>query len=73
MPKEGEIVLCKVTKIFHSSVFANLVEYGDFSSGMIHISEIAPGRIRNLRDYVKVGKQIVCVIFFCVDILSTKI
>jgi translation initiation factor 2 subunit 1 len=27
---------------------------------MIHISEIAPGRIRNIRDYVKEGKFIVC-------------
>ncbi|MBT4604251.1 S1 RNA-binding domain-containing protein [archaeon] len=59
--KEGEIVLCKVTKIFHSSVFAEIIEHGN-KSGMIHISEIAPGRIRNLRDYVKEGKQIICVI-----------
>ena len=27
---------------------------------MIHISEIAPGRIRNLRDYVKEDRRIVC-------------
>ena len=60
LPDEGEIVLCRVTKIFPNSVFAQMVEYGD--SGMIHISEIAPGRIRNLREYVKVGKQIVCVV-----------
>lgn len=58
--KEGDVVLCKVTKIFHSSVFADLLEYG--TSGMIHISEIAPGRIRNLRDYVKEDKQIICVV-----------
>jgi len=57
-PGENEIVLCKVTKIFPNSVFVELLEYRD--SGMIHISEISPGRIRNLRDYVKVGKQIVC-------------
>ena len=59
-PEEGEIVLCRVTKIFPNSVFAQMLEYKD--SGMIHISEIAPGRIRNLREYVKVGKQIVCVV-----------
>ena len=58
--KEGDIVLCKVTKILHSSVFADLLEFG--TSGMIHISEIAPGRIRNLRDYVKEDKQIICVV-----------
>ena len=60
LPDEGEIVLCRVTKIFPNSVFAQMVEYSD--SGMIHISEIAPGRMRNLREYVKVGKQIVCVV-----------
>ncbi len=60
LPEEGEIVLCRVTKIFPNSVFAQMVEYND--AGMIHISEIAPGRIRNLREYVKIGKQIVCVV-----------
>ena len=58
LPEEDEIVLCKVTKIFPNSVFADLLEYKD--SGMIHISEISPGRIRNIRDYVSVGRQIVC-------------
>jgi len=57
-PEEGEIVLCKVTKIFPNSVFVELTEYN--KPGMIHISEISPGRIRNLRDYVVVNKQIVC-------------
>ena len=58
IPEEDEIVLCKVTKIFPSSVFVDLLEYGH--GGMVHISEIAPGRIRNLRDYVSDGRQIVC-------------
>jgi translation initiation factor 2 subunit 1 len=57
-PEEDEIVLCKVTKIFPNSVFVELLEYG--KPGMIHISEVSPGRIRNLRDYVSVGRQIVC-------------
>lgn len=58
LPEEDEIVLCKVTKIFPNSVFVDLPEYNH--AGMIHISEISPGRIRNLRDYVSVGRQIVC-------------
>ncbi|MFQ5474450.1 MAG: translation initiation factor IF-2 subunit alpha [Candidatus Nanoarchaeia archaeon] len=58
MPDEGDIVLCTVTKIYPTSVFAVLDEYE--KTGMIHISEISPGRIRNLHDYVKVGKKIVC-------------
>lgn len=59
MPEEGEVVMCKITKIHYNSVFADLNEYLN-KSGMIHISEIAPGRIRNIRDYVKEGKMVVC-------------
>ncbi|MBI2666658.1 S1 RNA-binding domain-containing protein [Candidatus Woesearchaeota archaeon] len=58
LPEENEIVLCKVSKIFPNSVFVDILEYGN--SGLIHISEIAPGRIRNLREYVTPDRQIVC-------------
>ncbi|MEM3126531.1 MAG: S1 RNA-binding domain-containing protein [Candidatus Woesearchaeota archaeon] len=57
-PVEEEIVLVTVTKILPSSVFVELDEYE--KSGLIHISEIAAGRIRNIRDYVVEGKKIVC-------------
>ena len=59
MPEQGEIVVCTVTKILYHSVFAKLDNY-KHREGMIHISEISPGRIRNIRDYVKEGKKIVC-------------
>ena len=58
IPEEDEIVFCKVTKIFPNSVFVDLLEYRQ--QGMIHISEISPGRIRNLRDFVSVDREIVC-------------
>lgn len=58
LPEEGEIIFCQVTKIYPNSVFVKLLEYND--SGMIHISEVSPGRIRNLRDYVSIGRQVVC-------------
>lgn len=57
-PEEDDLVLCKVTKIFPNSVFVELLEYD--KQGMVHISEIAAGRIRNLRDYVSPGREIVC-------------
>lgn len=57
-PEEDELVMCTVTKVQFHSVFANLDDYG--KSGMIHISEVSPGRIRNIRDYVKEGKKVVC-------------
>ena len=57
-PEEDELVMCTVTKVQFHSVFANLDEYD--KSGMIHISEVSPGRIRNIRDFVKEGKKVVC-------------
>ncbi len=58
LPQEDELVLCTVTAVQYHSVFCSLDEYG--KTGMIHISEVAPGRIRNIRDFVKEGKKIVC-------------
>ncbi len=57
-PEDSELVLCTVTSVQHHSVFAILEEYG--INGMIHISEVSPGRIRNIRDFVKEGKVVVC-------------
>ena len=57
-PAEGEIVLCTVKRIQKTTVFVELDEYP--KEGIIHISEIAPGRIRTISDYVREGKKIVC-------------
>ena len=58
-PEVGDLVLTTVKKILPHSVFVDLDEYEGIE-GMIHISEISPGRIRTVRDYVKEGKKIVC-------------
>ncbi|MBR9703296.1 S1 RNA-binding domain-containing protein [Candidatus Woesearchaeota archaeon] len=58
MPEENELVICTVTNVHYNSVFCKLDEYG--KSGMIHISEVSPGRIRNIRDYVQEGKKVIC-------------
>ena len=57
-PEEGELVLCSVTKVQSHSVFVRLDEFE--KGGMIHISEVSPGRIRNIRDFVKEDKVVVC-------------
>lgn len=57
-PENDELVLCTVTAVQHNCVFAVLDEYN--RQGMIHISEISPGRIRNIRDFVVEGRKIVC-------------
>ena len=58
-PEEDDIVLCTVTKVQRHGVFARLDEFEN-ASGLIHISEIAPGRIRNIREFVAEGKVVVC-------------
>ncbi|MCX6748950.1 MAG: S1 RNA-binding domain-containing protein [Candidatus Pacearchaeota archaeon] len=55
--KEGEVVLCTVKSIVGTTVFVTM---GGEGEGSIVMSEIAPGRIRNLREYVVPGKKIVC-------------
>lgn len=57
-PEENEIVICTVTKIQHHSIFCRLDEYD--KSGMLHISELSSGRVRNVGEYVKEGKTIIC-------------
>ena len=58
-PGIDEIIIGTVKRVTPHSVFIELDEYTNIE-GMIHISEIAPGRIRNIRDYVKEGKKIIC-------------
>ena len=58
LPVVDDLVLCTVTNIQFHSVFVKLDEFD--VSGMIHISEVSPGRIKNLREFVQEGKKIVC-------------
>lgn len=57
MVEEGDIVLCTVEKIEGTTVFVTLQ---NGTRGTIIMSEIAPGRIRNIREYVIPNKKIVC-------------
>jgi translation initiation factor 2 alpha subunit (eIF-2alpha) len=56
--KIDEIVLCTVTKIEGTTVFVSIEECP--LKGTIFFSEIAAGRIRNIREYVVPNKKIVC-------------
>lgn len=53
----GDVVLCTVERIAGTMVFVKIDGNGE---GSIILSEIAPGRIRNLRNYVVPKKKIVC-------------
>jgi translation initiation factor 2 alpha subunit (eIF-2alpha) len=54
----GDLVLCTVDRIMGTAVFVKIE--GRNIEGEIVMSEIAPGRIRNIRDYVVPKKKIVC-------------
>ena len=55
--KEEDLVFCTVKKIEKTNVFVDIDPSG---SGSIVMSEIAAGRIRNLREYISPNKKIVC-------------
>lgn len=55
--QEGDLVLCTVESVSGTVVFVNLP---DKTKGTIISSEIAPGRIKNMRQYVVPNKKIVC-------------
>lgn len=57
-PDVNEIVKCTVKKIYGNTVFVTIDEYE--KEGVLTIAEIAPGRIRNLRDHVIENKVIIC-------------
>jgi len=54
---EDDVVLCTVKKIEGTTVFLDIE--GDGPGSMV-MSEVAAGRIRNLREYVIPNKKIVC-------------
>ena len=58
-PDPGELVVAKVDEIEDFGVFADLEEYED-KRGLIHISEVASGWIKNVRDHVREGQIVVC-------------
>jgi len=56
----GDLVSCIVDRVVGTVVFVRLNVEGKEVEGSIVFSEIAPGRIRNIRDYVVPKKKIVC-------------
>ncbi|MCD6448374.1 MAG: translation initiation factor IF-2 subunit alpha [Thermoplasmata archaeon] len=59
LPEKGELVVCTVTKAKGFGAFVELEEYPG-KRGFIHIKEVAPGWVKNIRDYVREGQRIVC-------------
>lgn len=58
-PEPGELVVGEVEEIEDFGVFVNLQEY-DEKRGLIHVSEVASGWIKNIRDHIREGQTVVC-------------
>lgn len=58
-PSQDELVMCTVTKVFEQGAFVALDEYRG-KEGMVHITEVASGWIKNIRDHVREGQKVVC-------------
>jgi translation initiation factor 2 subunit 1 len=57
-PEAGELIVGEVDDIADFGVFVDLTEYRD-RRGLVHISEVASGWIKNVRDHVREGQTIV--------------
>lgn len=58
-PEKDELVMCTVKKVFDQGAFLTLDEYGD-KEGMVHISEITSGWVKNIRRHVREGQKEIC-------------
>lgn len=56
LPEQGEIIIATITKIMDHGAYVSLDEYNGIQ-GFLHISEIAPGWIRDVKKYVKEGEK----------------
>src|SRR6056297_4236256 len=57
-PEPGELVVGEIDEIADFGVFVDLGEYED-KRGLAHISEVASGWIKNVRDHVQEGQTVV--------------
>ena len=58
-PEIGDLVVCTVVNVVDFGAFVELDEYGR-KEGLIHISEVASGWVKYIRDHVREGQKIVC-------------
>ena len=58
-PEAGDLVVCTVVNVVDFGAFVQLDEYNK-KEGLIHISEVASGWVKYIRDHVREGQKIVC-------------
>jgi translation initiation factor 2 subunit 1 len=62
-PEESDLVVCTVKKVTDFGAFVELDEYAK-KEGLIHISEVASGWVKYIRDHVREGQKIVCKVLY---------
>lgn len=60
-PKSGELIIGRVKNVNPYSAFVSLIEYPG-KEGMIHVSEIAKKWVKDIRNWVKKGDTVVCLV-----------
>ena len=58
-PEEGELVVGSILKVQNYGAFVSLDEFPD-REGFIHISEIASGWVKRIRNHIKEKQKVVC-------------
>jgi translation initiation factor 2 subunit 1 len=71
MPQQGELVIATITRINPHSVYAHIEEFE--KEGMIHISEISSGWVRDIRNHVKSGQTVVAKVIRIEDVISLSL
>jgi translation initiation factor 2 subunit 1 len=56
-PEPGDLALASVQRITDYGAYVTLDEYG--KEGLLHISEVSSGWVRNIRDFVREGQKVV--------------
>jgi translation initiation factor 2 subunit 1 len=59
LPEKNDLIVCTIDKVHPHECFVNLDEYKDIA-GVIHTSEMDRRWVRNMKVYLKIGRQLVC-------------
>lgn len=61
-PKQGELVIATIKKIYPYGAFCTLDEYNDLEA-FLHVSEIAPRWIKNIHEHVREGQKVIAQVY----------
>jgi translation initiation factor 2 alpha subunit (eIF-2alpha) len=56
-PEPGDLVLTSVQRIADYGAYVTLDEYG--KEGLLHVSEVSSGWVRNIRDFAREGQKVI--------------